>query len=105
MSASELLGDWKHRLAAKANDASNHGRKAGYIPFLESHHLHCVVPGGGLSPDGLRWIGCKKKSFFLPVKVLSCRFRNLFLTYLGKAFEAGRLAFHGEVAGLAAIGV
>ena len=32
-------------------------------------HLHCVVPGGGISPDGLRWIGCKKQSFFLPVKV------------------------------------
>src|SRR5580698_5433752 len=47
-------------------------------------HLHCVVPGGGISPDGLRWIGCKKKSFFLPVKVLSCRFRNLFLIYLRK---------------------
>jgi hypothetical protein len=64
-------------------------------------HLHCVVPGGGVSPDGLRWIGCKKKSFFLPVKVLSSRFRNLFLTYLRKAFKAGRLKFHGELAGLA----
>jgi putative transposase len=41
-----------------------------------------AVPGGGVSPEGLRWIGCKKKSFFLPVKVLSSRFRNLFLTYL-----------------------
>ena len=64
-------------------------------------HLHCVVPGGGVSPDGLRWIGCKKKSFFLPVKVLSSRFRNLFLTYLRKAFKAGRLTFYGELAGLA----
>jgi hypothetical protein len=63
-------------------------------------HLHCVVPGGGISPDGLRWIGCRKKSFFLPVKVLSSRFRNLFLTYLRKAFKAGRLTFHGELAGL-----
>jgi len=64
-------------------------------------HLHCVVPGGGVSPDRLRWIGCRKKSFFLPVKVLSSRFRNLFLTYLRKAFKAGRLTFHGELAGLA----
>jgi len=63
-------------------------------------HLHCVVPGGGISPDGLRWIGCKKQSFFLPVKVLSSRFRNLFLIYLRKAFRAGRLKFHGEMAGL-----
>jgi Putative transposase/Transposase zinc-binding domain len=63
-------------------------------------HLHCVVPGGGISPEGIRWIGCKKHSFFLPVKVLSSRFRNLFLMYLRKAFRAGRLKFHGEMAGL-----
>jgi hypothetical protein len=64
-------------------------------------HLHCVVPGGGISPDGARWVGCRKKSFFLPVKVLSSRFRNLFLIYLRKAFQAGRLKFHGEMAALA----
>ena len=64
-------------------------------------HLHCVVPGGGVSPDGIRWIGCRKKSFFLPVKVLSSRFRTLFLKYLRKAFKAGRLTFCGELAGLA----
>jgi hypothetical protein len=64
-------------------------------------HLHCVVPGGGISPDGLHWIGCKKKSFFLPVGVLSSRFRNLFLICLRKAFQAGRLKFHGEMAVLA----
>jgi len=64
-------------------------------------HLHCVVPGGGISRDGLHWIGCKKKSFFLPVGVLSSRFRNLFLTYLRKTFQAGRLKFHGEMAALA----
>lgn len=59
-------------------------------------HLHCVVPGGNISPDGVRWIGYKKQSFFLPVKVLSSRFRNLFLIDLRKAFRAGRLEFHGE---------
>src|ERR1700680_1919737 len=64
-------------------------------------HLHCVVPGGGISPDGARWVGCKKKSFFLPVKVLSSRFRNLFLMYLRNASQAGRLKFYGEMAGLA----
>jgi len=42
----------------------------------------------------------QEKLFFLPVQVLSSRFRNLFLTYLGKAFEEGRLGFHGEMAGL-----
>jgi Putative transposase/Transposase zinc-binding domain len=64
-------------------------------------HLHCIVPGGGISPDGTRWIGCKKKSFFLPVPVLRSRFRRLFLIYLGEAFQKGRLKFHGEMAGLA----
>jgi hypothetical protein len=64
-------------------------------------HLHCVVPGGGISPDGDRWIGCKNASFFLPVRVLSSRFRNLFLIYLRRAFRTGKLKFHGEMAGLA----
>ena len=44
-------------------------------------HLHCVVPGGGISPDGSRWIACRKSSFFLPVRVLSCRFRKKFLRH------------------------
>jgi Putative transposase len=63
-------------------------------------HLHCVVPGGGISPDGVRWIECKKKWFFLPVKVLSSRFRRLFLIYLRQSFRERRLKFHGEMAGL-----
>jgi hypothetical protein len=64
-------------------------------------HLHCVIPGGGISSDGTRWISCRKPSFLLPVQVLGCRFRNLFLRYLKEASEGGRLRFHGEVAGLA----
>lgn len=64
-------------------------------------HLHCVVPGGGISPDRLRWIGVRKESFFLPKRVLSRRFRGLFLTYLRRAFLEGKLKFHGERAGLA----
>jgi hypothetical protein len=59
-------------------------------------HLHCVVPGGGISPDGSRWIACRK-SFFLPVKVLSRLFRKKFLIYLRKAFRNGKLRFHGEL--------
>src|SRR5271155_2477533 len=39
-------------------------------------HLHCVVPGGGISPDGSRWIACRKDSFFLPYLLLSQRFRK-----------------------------
>jgi hypothetical protein len=68
---------------------------------LHAHpHLHCVVPGGGISPDGARWVGCRKKSFFLPIAVLSSRFRNLFLTYLKEAFREGKLRFHGEMSRL-----
>ena len=46
--------------------------------LLHHPHLHCVVPGGGLSPDGTRWIACRP-GFFLPVRVLSRLFRRLFL--------------------------
>jgi len=64
-------------------------------------HLHCVVPGGGLSPDGSRWISCPKSSFFLPVRVLSDRFRKKFLRQLGQAFRTGKLRFSGELGSLA----
>jgi hypothetical protein len=92
-----------------AADPNRMGAHIGFLAVLHTWgqnlhlhpHLHCVVPGGGISPDGLRWIGCKKQSFFLPVNVLSSRFRNVFLSYLRKAFQAGRLKFHGDMAGLA----
>jgi Putative transposase. len=57
-------------------------------------HIHCVVPGGGPSPDGARWIDCRP-GFFLSVRVLSRLFRRLFLENLQAAFEAGRLSFFG----------
>jgi Putative transposase/Transposase zinc-binding domain len=63
-------------------------------------HLHCVVPGGGISLDGTRWIGCKKSSFFLPVRRLSHRFRKSFLRSLQRAFRKGSLRFHGELKAL-----
>jgi hypothetical protein len=63
-------------------------------------HLHCVVPGGGISPGGAKWIGCRKPSFLLPTGVLRSRFRNVFLKYLREAFDEGRLQFHGDLAGL-----
>jgi len=62
-------------------------------------HLHCVVPGGGLSPDGNRWIPCKP-GFFLPVRVLSHRFRRLFLEYLQNAFDRGKLQFFNALESL-----
>ncbi len=63
-------------------------------------HVHVIVPGGGLSPDGERWIACKR-GFFLPVRVLSRLFRRLFLEGLTALKEAGRLAFFGDLAPLA----
>jgi hypothetical protein len=59
-------------------------------------HLHCVVTGGGLSPDGTRWITCRPR-FFLPVRVLSRLFRRLFLEDLKNAFYAGKLAFFSSL--------
>ena len=64
-------------------------------------HLHCVVPGGGISLDGSRWIACRKSSFFLPVRVLSHRFRKKFLWQLGQAFRKGMLRLSGELRPLA----
>jgi hypothetical protein len=64
---------------------------------LQLHpHAHCVVPGGGLSPDGTRWIGSSAK-FFLPVRVLSRIFRGKFLAGLRAAFAEGRLRIPGAL--------
>jgi hypothetical protein len=63
-------------------------------------HVHIIVPGGGLAPDGQHWIACKPR-FFLPVRVLSRFFRRRFLEGLSALREAGRLAFFGELAELA----
>ena len=60
--------------------------------LLHHPHLHCVVPGGGLSPDATRWISCRP-DFFLHVRVLRRLFRRLFLKYLEEAFDAGKLQF------------
>ena len=91
-----------------AADPKRMGAAVGFLTVLHTWgenlhlhpHLHCVVPGGGLGPDGKRSVACRKSSFFLPVKVLSSRFRNVFLSYLRKAFEDGKLQFHGEMAAL-----
>jgi Putative transposase/Transposase zinc-binding domain len=64
--------------------------------LLHHPHLHCVVPGGGLSLDGKRWIPCRR-GFFLPVRVLSRLFRRLFLEELEKAFRSGKLRFFASL--------
>jgi len=63
-------------------------------------HVHCIVPGGGISLDGERWVACRP-GFFLPVRVLSRLFRRLFLERLAQAHKAGRLHFFGDHAPLA----
>jgi hypothetical protein len=91
-----------------AADPKRLGASLGFLAVLHTWgqnlhlhpHLHCVVPGGGLSPDGRRWIQCRKSSFLLPKRVLSARFRNVFLAYLRKAFGEGKLRFHGEMSAL-----
>jgi len=66
--------------------------------LLAHPHLHCVVPGGGLSigPDATRWVSCRN-GFFLPVRVLGRMFRGKFLALLLRAFELQQLEFHGRL--------
>ena len=63
-------------------------------------HVHMIVPGGGLSPDGTRWIKCKP-GFFLHVRVLSRLFRRLFIEGLLALHRSGVLSFFGDLSGLA----
>ena len=90
-----------------AADPKHLGAEIGFFAVLHSWgqnlsfhpHLHCVVPGGGLSPDGTRWISCRS-GFLLPVKVLSKLFRRLFLQALEKAYHAGGLQFFSALQSL-----
>jgi Putative transposase/Transposase zinc-binding domain len=95
-------------LTAIAADPKHLGARIGLTAVLHTWgsalthhpHVHIIVPGGGLSPDGSRWIACKP-GFFLPVRVLSRLFRRLFLDGLVALHAAGRLAFLGDLAPLA----
>ncbi|HDN67596.1 MAG TPA: IS91 family transposase [Firmicutes bacterium] len=90
-----------------AADPKYLGAEVGFITILHTWsqtlidhpHLHCIVTGGGLSPDGKKWIPCKK-DFFIPVKVISRLFRGKFLAYLKEAKEKGKLVFPGNIAHL-----
>jgi hypothetical protein len=87
-----------------AADPQHLGAEIGFFAVLHTWgqtlvahpHLHCVVPGGGLSLDGTRWIACRP-GFFLPVRVLSRLFRRLFLEQLEAAFTAGTLHLPGAL--------
>jgi hypothetical protein len=89
-----------------AGDPRHLGAEIGFFAVLHTWgqnlhlhpHLHCVVPGGGLSPDG-QWISCRP-GFFLPVRVLSRLFRRLFLETLEKAYAQGQLHFFSSLEAL-----
>jgi Putative transposase/Transposase zinc-binding domain len=91
-----------------AADPKHLGARIGLVGVLHTWgsamthhpHLHCIVPGGGLSPDGQRWIACRR-GFFLPVRVLSRLFRRRFLDRLAQLHSAGKLAFFNDLAPLA----
>jgi hypothetical protein len=94
-------------LQSIAADPKHLGAQIGFFCILHTWgqtliahpHLHCVVPGGGLSLDGSRWVACRP-GFFLPVRVLSRRFRTLYCRYLERAHAAGKLQLHGELESL-----
>ena len=87
-----------------AADPKHLGAQIGFVAVLHTWgqnlhhhpHLHCVVPGGGLSPDDATWVPAKP-GFFLPVRVLSRLFRRRFLEMLTEAHKRAVLGFHGEL--------
>ena len=90
-----------------AGDPKHLGAEIGFIAILHTWgqnlmhhpHLHCVVPGGGVAPNGERWVSCRP-GFFLPVRVLSRLFRRLFLAQLQLAFDHGELQFFNSLEAL-----
>src|SRR5437016_2044168 len=103
-----LLKTAAETLLTIAADPKHLGARIGLTAMLHTWgstlthhpHAHIIVPGGGVSPDGERWIACRL-GFFLPVPVLSRLFRRLFLEGLNAAYQAGRLQFFADQAALA----
>lgn len=87
-----------------AADPKHLGAEVGFLAVLHTWtqtllhhpHVHCVVPGGGMSPDQTRWIACRD-DFFLPVRVLSRLYRRLYVEGLERAYRQGDLEFHGQL--------
>jgi hypothetical protein len=100
----KVAGDTLRTIAA---DPRHLGAEIGLVAVLHTWgqtlghhpHVHCIVPGGGIAPDGTRWIP-SRPGFFLPVRVLARLYRRLFLDRLEAAFTAGTLRFFGTLAGL-----
>jgi len=91
-----------------ARDPRHLGASIGFLLVLHTWgqnlhlhpHVHGIVPGGGLSLDGKRWVATRH-NFFLPVRPLSRLFRGKFLSYLQQTFQQGKLCFHGQLEPLA----
>jgi hypothetical protein len=89
-------------------DPKHLGARIGFLAVLHTWgqnlhhhpHLHCVIPGGGISADDSRWISCRRQ-FLFPVKVLSRLFRAKFASLLKQAFQQAKLRFHGKLQPLA----
>ena len=87
-----------------AADRKRLGARIGFLAVLHTWnqqvmhhpHLHCLVPAGGISPDGSRWLRCRLK-YFLPVKVLGKMFRGKFLDLVLEAYARGKLRFFGSM--------
>jgi hypothetical protein len=96
-------------LTELAADPKRLGAEIGFLAVLHTWgqtltlhpHIHCVVPGGGLSPDGTRWVSCRP-GFFLPVLPLGQLFRGKFLARLSELHAQGRLTLAGSLQDLAA---
>jgi hypothetical protein len=94
-------------LKTVCEDPKHMGAMIGFVAVLHTWsqilidhpHIHCIVPGGGLSLDGKKWI-CSKPDFFVPVKVLSRIFRGKFLDYLKQAYAKDQLKFDGDISPL-----
>jgi len=94
-------------LTELSRDQKHLGAQIGFIGILHTWgqnlmyhpHIHCIVTGGGLSPDGDKWVSCRK-GFFLPVKVMSRLFRGKFLDYLRKSYDSQELIFPGNISHL-----
>ena len=96
-------------LLVLGKDPTHLGAEIGFIAVLHTWgqnqmdhpHLHCIVPGGGLSEDGIEWMLPKKmtkdRDFFIHVNVISDLFKKKFLYYLKKAYKAGDLKFEGKI--------
>jgi hypothetical protein len=90
-----------------ANDPKHLGARIGIIGILHTWgqnlmdhpHIHCIVTGGGLSPEGSCWVSCRK-DFFIHVKVMSALFRGKFLDLLKNSFKSGDLVFPGSISHL-----